>query len=169
MVEAPFRGEPATFSDDLDLLIDRKGFLEETHFKVAYSPVPDETVASGIGGVLATVAETTEAVFADRQFRALRELGERAAAAMTPEQACAQAAATLGGSPRDVPFAVFYLLDDTGRTAHLAGACGVSESGDVAPPTIALDAPAKWPLAAIAQSRSVELVTDLRERFASLP
>src|SRR4029078_1670068 len=59
MIEAPFRGEPATHSDDLDLLIDRAGFLEETHFKVAYSPVPDETAPGGIGGVLATVAETT--------------------------------------------------------------------------------------------------------------
>ena len=67
MIEAPFRGEPATWSDDLYLVINRKGFLEETHFKVAYSPVPDESVPSGIGGVLATVAETTEEVYARRQ------------------------------------------------------------------------------------------------------
>jgi len=170
MVEAPFRGEPATSSDDLDLLIDRHGFLEECHFKVAYSPVPDETVQpTGIGGVLATVAETTEAVFGERQLRTLRELGERAAKAQTPEQACAQAAATLGANPRDVPFAVFYLLDEAGRTAHLAGSCGLAASGDVAPPTVALDTPSKWPLAAVAEQRSAEVVADLRERFAALP
>ena len=110
MVEAPFRGEPATWSNDLELFIDRKGFLEETHFKVAYSPVPDETVQpTGIGGVLATVAETTEIVYGQRQLRTLRELGESASKAQTPEQACAQAAATLGGNARDVPFAVFYM------------------------------------------------------------
>src|SRR4029079_8926186 len=118
MVEAPFRGEPATFSDDLELFIERKGFVEETHFKVAYSPVPDETVQpTGIGGVLATVAETTEVVYAQRQLRTLRALGESAAEAKTPEQACAKAAATLGDNARDVPFAVFYLLDETGQTA----------------------------------------------------
>ena len=80
MAEAPFSGQPATTSDDLLLLINRKGFLEETHFKMAYSPVPDETVATtGIGGVIATVAETTEQVFGERQLRTLRELGARAA------------------------------------------------------------------------------------------
>src|SRR5436190_13601149 len=170
MVEAPFRGEPATWSDDLELLLARKGFLEETHFKVAYSPVPDETVQpSGIGGVLATVAETTEVVFAERQLRTLRELGDRAANAQTPEQACTQAAATLSENPRDVPFAVIYLLDQSGRAAHLAGSCGVAPNGDVAPPMIALDTPSKWPIADVAQSRAIDLVTGLPERFAALP
>jgi signal transduction histidine kinase len=170
MVEAPYRGEPATWSDDLDLLIDRHGFLEETHFKVAYSPVPDETVQpTGIGGVLATVAETTEGVFGERQLRALRELGEHTADAQTPEQACAKAAATLAGNPRDVPFVALYLLDAAGGTAHLAGASGLAQSGDVAPPTIALDTPAKWPVASVARERRTELVTGLRERFAALP
>src|SRR5262245_21891070 len=170
MIEAPFRGEPATSSDDLDLLIDRKGFLEECHFKVAYSPVPDETEQpTGIGGVLATVAETTEGVFGERQLRTLRELGESAANAQTPEQACAKAAATLAENPRDVPFAVFYLLDGAGRTAHLAGASGLAPSGDVAPPTISLETPSKWPLAQVAEHRRAELCADLRERFAALP
>jgi len=169
MIEAPFRGEPATWSDDLELFLARKGFLEETHFKFAYSPVPDETVPSGIGGVLATVAETTEIVYGQRQLRTLRELGESASKAQTPEQACAQAAATLGGNARDVPFAVFYLLDETGRNAHLAGFCGVALSGDIAPPTIALDTPSKWPIASVAADRQIAILTDLVERFAALP
>ena len=93
MIEAPFRGEAATSSDNLELLLARKGFLEETHFKFAYSPVPDETVQpTGIGGVLATVAETTEIVYGERQLRTLRALGAGAADAQTPEQACATAA-----------------------------------------------------------------------------
>jgi hypothetical protein len=41
MVDQPFRGGPATTSDDLFLFINRRGFVEETHFRVAYSPVPD--------------------------------------------------------------------------------------------------------------------------------
>ncbi|MGQ0569408.1 MAG: hypothetical protein ACT4P5_07745 [Armatimonadota bacterium] len=35
--------------------INRHGFVEETHFTIAYSPVPDERAPGGIGGVLATV------------------------------------------------------------------------------------------------------------------
>src|SRR3954463_7826386 len=170
MVETPYHGGRASSSDDLELLIDRNGFLEECHFKVAYSPVPDETVQpTGIGGVLATVAETTDGVFGERQLRTLRELGESAAGAQAPEQACAAAAATLGHNKRDVPFAIFYLLDETGRSAHLAGACGLAPNGDLAPPTIALDTPSKWPLAEVSGQRRAQRLTDLRDRFAALP
>src|SRR6185295_14909454 len=102
-------------------LMHRKGFLEETHFKVAYSPVPDETVPrTGIGGVIATVSETTEQVYAERQLRTLRELGARAADARTAEDACRVTAEVLRENPWDVPFALFYLLDREGRKATLA-------------------------------------------------
>src|SRR6478752_9620019 len=76
MIEAPFRGEPATWADDLALGVNRRGFLEECHFKCAYNPVPDDTVVgpTGIGGVLTPVAETTEKVFVERQLKTLREL-----------------------------------------------------------------------------------------------
>src|SRR5262249_52301698 len=53
LIDRPFHGGPATWDDDIRLEINRHGFLEETHFTIAYSPVPDETVPSGIGGVLA--------------------------------------------------------------------------------------------------------------------
>ena len=125
MIQAPFRGEPATWSDDLDLLINRRGFLEETHFVVAYSPVPDDTVeGTGIGGVLATVSETTEQVYGERQLRTLRELGARAAEAKTAEQACELAAAVFEKNPSDIPFALLYMLDDAGDTARLACSVG---------------------------------------------
>src|SRR4029079_15090058 len=50
-----------------------------------------------------------------------------------------------------------------------AGSCGVVPNGDVAPPTIALDTPSKWPLAEVAAHRRMEVVTDLGDRFAALP
>src|SRR4051794_15153070 len=172
MAEAPFRGEPATASDDLALLIHRRGFLEECHFKVAYSPVPDETVATGIGGVLATVAETTGRVFGERQLRTLRELGARAADSPTPEQACREAAATLGGNPYDVPFALFYLLDEEGRRATLTGTCGFSEgvAHPAAPLLVDLEADdAPWPLREVVAQRATRLVGSLDTRFSALP
>lgn len=67
MAERPFRGGPASVSDDIAVLIERKVLREESHFRLAYSPVPDESVKTGIGGVLATVTEITEQVYADRQ------------------------------------------------------------------------------------------------------
>src|SRR5690242_19229976 len=57
LIDAPFQGGPSTWMDDLPLELNRYGFVEETHFTVAYSPVPDDTAPHGIGGVLATVHE----------------------------------------------------------------------------------------------------------------
>lgn len=52
---------PGLFSEDLPLKIQRHGDQwEEARFTVAYSPIPDPTAASGVGGVLVTAVETTE-------------------------------------------------------------------------------------------------------------
>ncbi|HYP97638.1 MAG TPA: ATP-binding protein [Polyangiaceae bacterium] len=129
MIEAPLRGQPATGSDDLMVLVNRRGFLEETHFKFAYSPVPDESLlGAGIGGVLGTVAEITEEVYAARQLATLRDLARQAGNAATGAGACAQAALILAGNDRDVPCALLYLLDTSGDRADLAGSSGFDQA-----------------------------------------
>ena len=158
MIEGPFRGEPATWSDDLVLPINRRGFFEECHFKVAYNPVPDETVQpTGIGGVLAPVAETTEKVFGERQLRALRELAMQTANEKTAEQACRAAASTLSIAKRDVPFALFYLSDQAGGEARLVDAYGVERAEELSA--------SEWPTV----ERELIVIEDLspfRERLA---
>src|SRR5579871_6288548 len=110
LIDRPFQGGPATWSEDLSLEIRRHGFVEETHFTVAYSPVPDETALRGIGGVLATVHEITEKVIGERRVKVLSELGLRVADGKTAEAACVIAAETLANHSRDIPFALLYLL-----------------------------------------------------------
>ena len=87
LIDRPFRGGASTWDDDILLEVRRHGFLEECHFVIAYSPVPDETVPSGIGGVLATVHEISEKIVAERRVRALRDLGARAGEAKGAEEA----------------------------------------------------------------------------------
>jgi hypothetical protein len=77
LIETPFNGGPATWVEDLFLEINRNGFVEETHFTVAYSPVPDETAAGGIGGVLGTVHEITGKVVAERRVQLPRRRNAR--------------------------------------------------------------------------------------------
>jgi hypothetical protein len=72
LVETPFNGGPATWMEDIFLEVNRHGFVEETHFTIAYSPVPDETAQNGIGGVLATVHEITEKVVSERRITSAR-------------------------------------------------------------------------------------------------
>ena len=134
LIETPFNGGPATWIEDFELEIRRHGYLEEGHFTVAYSPVPDETAPGGIGGVLATVHEISSAVFGKRRVAALRDLGSRAGEAKTAEEACAIAAQTLAPYGKDLPFVLLYLLDAKAGTAKLAGTAGVGAGEEIAPP-----------------------------------
>ena len=60
----------AMFAEDMLLRIRRRGAdMEDAHFTVSYSPVPDETAPTGIGGVLITAVETTKRVWAERALR----------------------------------------------------------------------------------------------------
>src|SRR5581483_7613314 len=171
LIDTPFHGGPPTWNDDIPLEINRHGFVEETHFTIAYSPVPDETVPSGIGGVLATVHEITEKVIGERRVVALRDLGAQVGEAKTAEDACAIAARTLAQHDKDVPFVLLYLIDGDGTSASLAGAAGVEVDGDLSPRTVDLcemhdDG---WPFTLARESGTMQLVEWLSERFGAVP
>src|SRR5262249_60192094 len=79
LIDTPFHGGPATWDEDILLVINRYGFNEETHWLIAYSPVPDESVPGGIGGVLAAVHGTTEKGLGGRPTSARPDPGRRPA------------------------------------------------------------------------------------------
>jgi PAS domain S-box-containing protein len=173
LIDTPFKGGPATWIDDLQLEYIRYHQLEEAHFTVAYSPVPDETVPSGIGGVLATVHEITEQVVGKRRGLALRDLGSRFGEAKTAEAACAVAARTLAQYPEDVPFALLYLLDGDRKQAYLAGAAGIEIGREESPLKIDLNGEPRreaiWPLAETVRSEAMQIVENLPEKLSSVP
>ena len=133
LIDTPFRGGPATWMEDITLEVNRHAFLEETHFTIAYSPVPDETAPRGIGGVLATVHEITAKVIGERRVAILRDLGASAPDATTAEDACAIAAQTLARHTLDIPFVLLYLIDPDRRHARLVGAAGLEPGGKMSP------------------------------------
>lgn len=171
LVDTPFKGGPPSWNDDILLEINRHGFTEETHFTIAYSPVPDETASGGIGGVLATVHEITEKVVGERRVGALRDLGAATSEAETAEEACLIAAQTLGGHSRDIPFALLYLSTPDGKHARLTGSAGVERHERFCPALIELDASTdrqrSWPLGEVAAAKSVRTIADLTDRFAT--
>ena len=129
LVDTPFLGGPATWMEDLEVELLRHGFTEESHFTIAYSPVPDESAPRGIGGVLATVHEITEKVIGERRVGILSELGARVAEAKTGEDACAMATRILSRHWKDLPFALVYLLTSDGSNVRQVGAT----SGELIP------------------------------------
>ena len=172
LIDAPFKGGPATWIEDLELHIQRLGFTEEGHFTVAYSPVPDSSESHEIGGVLATVHEITQKVVGERRIVILRDLGAQAAED-SAEETCRVAAQTLARHGKDVPFAVLYLVDPDGAHARLAGAAGIAPGAEASPQMAPLDPAADtdrgWPLAAAFHSQTMVTVTNLSARFSTVP
>jgi PAS domain S-box-containing protein len=61
----------AFFAEDLLLKIQRHGAeFEDAYFTISYSPVPDASVPTGVGGVLITAVETTTRVLTESALRA---------------------------------------------------------------------------------------------------
>ncbi len=171
LIDSPFHGGPATWMEDIFLEINRYGTPEETHFTIAYSPVPDETVPSGIGGVFATVHEITGKVVSERRVVVLRDLGAQAAEAKTAEEACATAAKTFAAHDKDIPFALIYLLDPEMKHAELAATSGVAAGEAISPRVVLLnDSPTTgWPLAEVIKAGAPQVVSDLPDRFGWIP
>jgi PAS domain S-box-containing protein len=62
------------FSEDRPLTIQRRGNVWETaHFTISYSPIPDETSITGVGGVLVTAVETSDRKRAEDALRHLNQ------------------------------------------------------------------------------------------------
>jgi hypothetical protein len=64
LIEAALAGE-ATYRENLPLVMNRKGFDEQTWFTFSYSPVRDES--GRVAGMFCAVAETTGQVLAERR------------------------------------------------------------------------------------------------------
>jgi signal transduction histidine kinase/CheY-like chemotaxis protein len=171
LIDTPFNGGPSTWLEDIELHLQRSGFTEETHFAVAYSPVPDPTSTNGIGGVLATVHETSQQVISERRLAILRDLGPKAAG-NTAEEACSGAAEMLAKHGKDVPFALLYLVDPAGKQARLAATAGIEPGQGASPQLVSLDpqdAAQEWPFASAFRGQGPVEVTDLSSRFDALP
>jgi PAS domain S-box-containing protein len=78
---------PGVFSEDRPLTIRRHGMNWETaHFTVSYSPVPDDTSPTGVGGVLVTAVETTKRLRTEEAMRRLNQTLESQVAERTRER-----------------------------------------------------------------------------------
>ncbi len=170
LIDIPFQGGPATWNEDILLVINRYGFNEETHWLIAYSPVPDESAPNGIGGVLATVYETTAKELSERRMTALRDLANHRGEAKTAEEACAAAAKTLETYSQDIPFALLYLAEPDGKYARLVATAAVGTEQGIALQIVDLEAVGSvWPLAEAKQTMQPQAVTDLHARFEFIP
>jgi GAF domain-containing protein len=149
------------------MFLDRLGYLEETFFTFSFSPIYDES--GHIAGLFHPVTETTGKIISQRRTRTLRDMAERATRAQTLDEGLALTAQALSGAGPDLPFVLFYKLDQAGRIAHLSAQTGLAPGGPASPAQVDLTAdPAGWPLLQVATDGRAILVEDVRSRFPEL-
>ena len=157
----------ASWADDLLLVLHRHGFNEECYFAFSFAPIRVED--GSVGGVFTAITETTPQVVGERRLRTLRDLGVRAPAARSTEQACAISAEVLASNRLDVPFALFYLLDERAEQARLLEHIGLEPGTAAAPTVVSLrDGTDPWNFRSVVAQGQTTVHTDLEARFGPL-
>jgi PAS domain S-box-containing protein len=149
-----------SFLENQRMFLDRNGYIEETFFTFSFSPIRDES--GEVGGLFHPVIETTNRMLAERRTRALRDLAAQTSKAKTQEDVCRLAAEALADDAFDVPFALIYLLDETGTQARLAGHAGIDPGTSASPAIVDMQAPnCCWPFSHMTHSGGPILVGHL--------
>lgn len=156
----------ATWDEDLLLFLERSGYPEETYHTFSYSPLGREDGRAE--GMLCVVTENTQRVVGERRMATLRDLAAAVPSARSEAGVLAAVTEQLGRNAADLPFALTYLVDETG-TARLGSATGTPPGHPVAPAVLLPGDPDPvWPVQRILGG-GPQLVEDLGARFPALP
>ncbi len=169
-VESVQQDRRATWNEDLLLVMERNGYVEETYFTFSYSPAFDN--ADQVAGVFCACNETTGRVLGERRLRILRELGAEAAREKSVEDACRHVAHILDHQRAEIPFSLIYQLQEEGQVAVLTGSSGFSGDGELPASKIDLikdGEVGQWPLKEALKKGSSVIVQDLIQRYGELP
>jgi len=173
LIQMPFNGGSTTWMENISLEIKRNDFIEETHFNIAYSPVPDDTAVSGIGGVLGIGNETSTQIIGERRIILLRDVALASAKARTSIEACLNAAICFSHHSEDIPFALFYLLTPDKKHVHLVATSGIGKGDLLNADIVNMKASAAgkdpWNLYKTLQQEKLQVVVDLKKQFKSIP
>jgi PAS domain S-box-containing protein len=162
--ESASAGQTA-FLTNQRLFLDRNGYLEETFFTFSFSPIHDESGA--VGGLFHPVIELTQQSLAERRLQVLRDIATDTANVNNINEALAQLSQTLTGHYLDVPFALFYRVDDESQQARLVENAGLKRNSHGAPEQVDLASSTSlgWPLAEALHTGKCVQVDDLPGRF----
>ena len=144
----------STWDRALLLLINRRGFPEETYHTFSYSPLRGDS--GRVEGIFCAVTEETERVISERRLASLGALASNLAGAGGELAMLRAAAGALAVNDRDMPFTVTYLFDADGQP-KVAGMTRVADGSALARRAVdAREAP--WNVAALWDDpRAVEI------------
>ena len=165
MLSQAMGGDAGTYVEAQLLIMERNGYPEETYYTFSYSPIPADD--GTVGGIFCANTDDTQRVIGERQLALLRELAAATGDARSWQQACERSARALATDPRDLPFALIYLIEPGGRSAILASTTGIDHDHPAVAPVLALDQPGMWPLAAVHDDHKPRVVSQLTSAFGA--
>ena len=163
MLSQAMGGDEGTYVEAQLLIMERNGYPEETYYTFSYSPIPADD--GTVGGIFCANSDDTQRVIGERQLALLRELAATTAQARTWQQACERSILALATDPRDLPFAMIYMLDPDGRTATLASATGIDLDHPAVVGRMPLRGDNLWPFAEVSKNRQPRIVSALEMEF----
>jgi signal transduction histidine kinase/DNA-binding response OmpR family regulator len=174
----PAIGEPfarawageTSFLENQRMFLRRNGYPEETFFTFSLSPIRDES--GDIGGVFHPVTETTASMLGERRIRTVRDLTTRLTGAKSADEVFLLAADTLASFTFDLPFVLFYKLEqqgDTGPCYRLVAHTGLAAGTPASPAALDPTAATPWPIANLVHSSAAVRVEGLAGLFSSAP
>jgi signal transduction histidine kinase len=158
------QGRPFSALADQLFPLNRNNYLEEVYFALSVSPIPDDN--GGVGGVLATLLETTERVLEERRRHLLSDLASRAAGARTEREVWRVSVETLGENCLSLPFAFLYEYRPSEQQANLTGA-SVEIDEALRPPVIDCRSENLWRLNPAMAKQGV--LIELGDRASGVP
>ncbi|MES2792679.1 MAG: ATP-binding protein [Planctomycetota bacterium] len=158
-VDSAMCNNEGTYDESLLLIMERNGYPEETYYTFSYSPIPDDE--GGNGGIICANTDDTHRIIGERQLALLRELATKTADARTFDDACARSVRCLESNPRDIPFALIYLVDPEKNCVVLGGTSGITQNLSHIPQSVSLDSHSKWPFAEVLNTHHPQMMTDL--------
>ena len=165
MLSQAMGGDAGTYVEAQLLIMERNGYPEETYYTFSYSPIPADD--GTVGGIFCANTDDTQRVIGERQLALLRELAATTGDARSWQQACERSARALATDPRDLPFALIYLIEPGGRSAILASTTGIDRDHPAVAPVLSLDQPGMWPLAAVHDDHKPRVVSQLTSAFGA--
>ncbi len=107
--ESVMRDGVTTWDEALLLLLERRGYPEETYHTFSYSPLYGS--AGTVEGLMCVVSEETERVISERRLGTLGNLASALIGSRSRDAVAAAALKSLGENRRDFPFSLIYLFD----------------------------------------------------------
>jgi PAS domain S-box-containing protein len=119
IAERILEGGKSFYAEDFMIILDRKGFSEETYWTFSYSPAPNDT--GGIGGIFCACNEVTGKVLGQRRMNVIKNIADSTIKVGTVDEAGQLAAAAFADNAGDIPFGLIYLVNNQATKASLIG------------------------------------------------